>query len=1752
MDRNFISLLRAIPLWPNDLIPLDEILKRLAAALGIDTTSVDPLLFIGGILGVRDIKIHRFDGVTTVTGQVVVATELVLAPFQSYVGFVLGDPASGSTSFPFSLRLSDEPPIKNSDEVFEFDPNALDPQLAAFQAVEKNPEAGFLDVNSWRLSLRNIPAKIRILKGVTRVEPLDPANPVLGFRDLPTEHVDAGIDLSLDIDADGNVELWPPDPTFAGGAGDPAGALDLDLGWFHINESPLYCAVSGLGYHRANTRFPDGFETPTGLAESWSGFVAQDIAGFWWKKPVNTEEEIHIYAIGFKDLLIGNDVFAIRGSFEHGGGPGDPFNSTVPVPEDQIPESRWSLRRIEVWVAEGAGDFLQFGGQVTAAAIIGLFKNQPIKFEVSVGRILKEVEGFAEPLPFVQLQGALAPVQNHTQPTPDGKLRVPMFDELDIWKFNFEINAVRFELIFPGGSVSGTDIPTVIRIQLDVGLELGEDAAFEAEVPGLGLQYSSGSGQGFKLLLEGLWIETKIKVPALKVHGYEFSISRVGFGFDSGTVDAYWLSFDSHLEFPDSLGRAEVYGMRLGWDDDGVLFSIEGIGIAVKKPGFELVGIVKFLDGSSSFVPEGEQPITIQPGSLSGFVRLAFPAADAPFAFEVGLAYGKYVLDATSEKHSFWMLMAELVFPAGLPLGFADLAFYGLAIAVGNNVTPRKAATTTWFDWYSKELPKYSVIAPTKWTAAHDRFAFGLGIVWGSSVRSGYPHNERLLGVYNSSGGQGSTWLFEGKIRFLKEVTKPGDPQIAILLVIAPDQILFRAEFHFSFPAEGDAAAGLVMTARGMIEVVSDRTGAGHHHVYLGRNQPLSERINASVLLGFFSSKAFYMLDWADLALSNVTLPPLAMAFGFAQGWNLDKKFGPLRFYLEANVELEVGFSFFSAVYGFLRVYGGVGIRLWGFGFGLSVDAAFTLFVSDGWELGGKLKVKLNLPWPIPDYKKTLEFHWGPGADPPGLLLSPLRQMALSSPSFDGQAPLHEWSENNVLSVPADIIPERSQLAVDGAIVLAFRAPAGKRVPWITGVDAQPVDGSGEWKFRYTVEDVVLRRRLPDESAFSPVPDELKNGFWEITSTAPATSSAPTTDGAPLSQAITIWGDTPGEQLRNLGSLERSGSITWLDGFLDLYSTWPCGPDVVMDPKCVHYDLTSFRVLDSSYTRVTLLPDGTPVRSRPVLTPDQVTIDTAFVVLDEVVPNPRPDLWNTHEHTLTLPYVYLARPENKVGFLPTFSALDVDLQPSTFVEITLLGLLLREEFTVQGFHNADLVATATALGEGLHVLTLKSPDDEHAITRVRIFSLAPAVVQQDRDPSRVSVLASLCYLTLEQSELQQYILDQRESLDQILEVLDVPPGGPGENAEHFHLHAQGTVYQVTPVVTCERKGPETDWEIVHDHVSLETVTVTVGPPPADLAPYLAETIPALEQDPVYLDDDMQLLFNRSYGPEMYTVSGFDFRVEVLDVQRQSVPISMEWTFSEEPWLSPAQELLLEALLSSPCVTADITAVRKKLVLILRPVLAPRTYYYLVIRSSAHPDRSLYESQFSTSRYQSFTEQYAELEANHVHELLPRLPNDAMLADLLAALPASNREEEHVLFEKVWENALGFGFRERPKRGEMVVFYPLADTGPGAPRMIMIDSPEPLLVDRRTELTINGPAGVSLVAVRNFDGSRTLLFARDGDSIVDLPTGDYALTTTYQREVEGLPTQRVAGDSSPSTVSITLAVPAQAEILMEVL
>ena len=127
----------------------------------------------------------------------------------------------------------------------------------------------------------------------------------------------------------------------------------------------------------------------------------------------------------------------------------------------------------------------------------------------------------------------------------------------------------------------------------------------------------------------------------------------------------------------------------------------------------------------------------------------------------------------------------------------------------------------------------------------------------------------------------------------------------------------------------------------------------------------------------------------------------------------------------------------------------------------------------------------------------------------------------------------------------------------------------------------------------------------------------------------------------------------------------------------------------------MHWDLTSFRLLDGRNTRITRLENGTVIRSRTLFNPDDLPIEGgSFATLDEVVPNPKPDLWDKHKNVLALPYLYTPSDAQPQTFAPFASGYEVDLPESTFAEITLISIFQEELFQVQGLHGVDVVVSA--------------------------------------------------------------------------------------------------------------------------------------------------------------------------------------------------------------------------------------------------------------------------------------------------------------------------------------------------------------------------------------------------------------------------------------------------------------------------
>jgi len=1767
-DRNFVSVLRALPYWPNDLIPLDELIDRLAGLLGVPPATG----LLNGALGVRNVEVVTFDGVTSVTGEAVFAAEIVFAPAQDYVGLVIGEVGGGLTSFPFELTLSDEPPLRNGDDVLDPVTSPADPQVGAFQFPARDPEAGFLDFGSWTLWLTDVPVKVRMLKGVTRVEPIDPGVLTRGFRDVPGEHVDAGLDFSVRFSSDGEVERWPPDPRNPGG-GDALSSLDLDLGWFRVGDSPLVINATGLGYHKAGAPWPVGVDPPPGVDQSWEGFVAAQVAGMWAPKEAAVGS-LHVYGGEISDLFWGSDVFSAKFSFLHGGGPQDPFESQGPVAEADLPDHRLSLRRIDLSVTNGVGDVLQITGHVRAGAIIDFFDNRPLMFDLSLGRVLRDVPGGSgQQAAYVELQGGVSAVQNAAELTPEGYARVELvgLDATQAPVIGYPLALVkpvvcwlsgaRFGLAIPADDTPG--LPWFAELAVDLTIEAGgtpSEPRFAAAVDGLGMRYASSGDNRFEVLMQGVAIQAS-KAKAIDLWGYKLAVNNLNFGVETAGDHNRWFGFDATVGLPGGIGRGTVYGLRVGWGDPGAFFDIGGVGIGAKGPGWELYGELKFLDGPVPFDPgqaENGETLTVEPGSLSGAVRVGFTTEGTQMAVQLGLLHGHYHLDSTpDDRESFWMFSGELLFPAGVPLGLADLSFYGLSVMMGANVAPRRLAGQSWFEWYADQTPRYEISAPGKWTAAHHGTAFGIGLLFGSQLDAGYPYNGRLMFAVSDAGDDDATWLIEGRMRMLDKITASGDPNIALLVVISPREVLVRAELLFELPKKPPSAKGLVATLRGMVEILSDRTGDGAHHVYLGRNQPLSERLDARALLGFLGVRAFYMLDWQPLALSGFTLQPVAFACGLVNEWKFDERFGPLRLYVEAGVAAELGFTFTSAVFGYAQFYGGAGIRLWGFGFGISFDTSLALAIAnDDWSLDGELKVKLNLPWPIPDYKKTLPWHWGGQPSPPQPLRSPLRQLAVTGPAMDGAAPVTDWSDQGQLETPEGFDPDAAKLPVDGSLVLALAKPCSADFDWLDGVDLQPVDGSGKWRFRYTLDDLELLRTPPGGSE-QPVPADEKWATWDFGLT-PAQPSAPTDGSFPAAGALHIWGEPPGEQLRVLGGLDGRALITWLDAYLDIYRTWPCGPDVDLDPVCLHYDQPSVAPVDDRGTRITQLEGGGTLESRPLIHPDDpMPHPLDFAILGGVIANPAPGEIPERGNLLALPYLYRHATVisedyqgQNLGYLPYRGGLEIGLPECTRAEVVVYAAYPLDTVVVTALDQGQAVAAAGPLtGQGRLTLEVATSSEE-PFDGLR--------VEVTRDPgweselwgnlAERSCLASVCFVTADQERLEEHVEITRDRLDDLLSIYQEPQNPPGENAAAFGLHAPGTVYRLKPWVSVERRGPEdtSPWETVHSNIQLAPVTVEVGPPPEDLAPYIDETVPASGQTPVYLAHDVRLRFNRAYGPELYTVGGDDLRVEVQDPEGRAVPQTLEITFSEEPALSPGAEMLLEALLSGPCVSADFHGVRKKLELVLHPDLEPRTAYKLVFLSSAHPGKTLLEVPFTTSAYEDFASQAQELEVNAYQERLPAPPSLPDLDDVAQRYPYDDGEIEDREIERLWESILGQGPPHDPAQGERVALY--ADDGGGVSRpwAIRLHSPEPLFVRRRTVLSVTGPGSGSIaqqhIVLRSADGRRALILALRNGRTEPLDAGDYVLGLTYRRSASGLPTQSVDGDTGDqvTTVSFTLS------------
>src|SRR6185503_20124020 len=109
-------------------------------------------------------------------------------------------------------------------------------------------------------------------------------------------------------------------------------------------------------------------------------------------------------------------------------------------------------------------------------------------------------------------------------------------------------------------------------------------------------------------------------------------------------------------------------------------------------------------------------------------------------------------------------------------------------------------------------------------------------------------------------------------------------------------------------------------------------------------------------------------------------------------------KFGPLRVVLEAWIEGGAAINWQPAhFHGHVLLHGSAGLRAYGIGVSVSVDAQLEADVFAPYHIAGRFTVKINLPWPLPDPKASIKLEWGPKRTAP-TLPSVIKEITIEHP----------------------------------------------------------------------------------------------------------------------------------------------------------------------------------------------------------------------------------------------------------------------------------------------------------------------------------------------------------------------------------------------------------------------------------------------------------------------------------------------------------------------------------------------------------------------------------------------------------------------------------------------------------------------------------------------------------------------------------------------------------------------------------
>lgn len=447
------------------------------------------------------------------------------------------------------------------------------------------------------------------------------------------------------------------------------------------------------------------------------------------------------------------------------------------------------------------------------------------------------------------------------------------------------------------------------------------------------------------------------------------------------------------------------------------------------------------------------------------------------FALDFGL-----LTSTRSDGLKALVLSGDLSFKPGLPLGSTGTALYGIGLTYAQNASP-DTIDADYPGWFLRKDPVFTTHA-SKWIPKGDHWGFGASVSLGSQPDDGRSWNVTaglfllLPGPVIGITGKGSLFSPPPALPAGGEGRSVEAPfAAAISLDLLNDQLKAELTADIEVAAGGTELLKLHVPAK----VDASLSAPLDMSLSVGQYMPMDARVVGKAL-GLYEITCYVMATTEgidDFPKPGMRLPGFAMAYGGSGGLSagFSSAIAELKLSVRAGYDLGVSLADPPLMVGQLYIDGSLVARLACVMLNMGLRTELLVVAPDPFELSGKIQIRVDLPWPIPDIKFSGSFRLGKESQWPDshhYPKSPISDISLFSrqhgttqlatgESFDGKV---VGDDTVVTGVP-----------VDAGILIAFRTSVGNLDPVIGDVKTQADDTANPvWEIATTGESDDGRR----------------------------------------------------------------------------------------------------------------------------------------------------------------------------------------------------------------------------------------------------------------------------------------------------------------------------------------------------------------------------------------------------------------------------------------------------------------------------------------------------------------------------------------------------------------------------------------------------------------------------------------------------------------------------------------------------